>query len=384
MAGAPAGSPTTLDELETPALVLDEPRMARNVERMQAQVRRLGVAFRPHAKTGKCVEVTRRVLGAERGPIAVSTLHEADEFLARGLTDILYAVGIVPGKFEHVARLRAAGCELTVVLDSVEMARALSRFCEGRDIAVPVLIEIDCDGHRSGVPPDSALLTEVAAALGGGATLRGVLTHAGESYNCRSPAALAAMAEQERERAVSAAHRLRAAGYAAPVVSVGSTPTALFARSLAGVTELRAGVFVFFDLVMAGIGVCEVDDIALSVLATVIGHQRDKGWLITDAGWMALSRDRGTARQPVDQGYGLVCDGDGRLLPGLLVRDANQEHGVVARRDGGSPEWGRHPVGSLLRIVPNHACATAAQHSAYRVVAGSRRVLATWERFGGW
>jgi D-serine deaminase-like pyridoxal phosphate-dependent protein len=143
-------------------------------------------------------------------------------------------------------------------------------------------------------------------------------------------------------------------------------------------------VFVFFDLVMAGIGVCEVDDIALSVLATVIGHQRDKGWLITDAGWMALSRDRGTARQPVDQGYGLVCDGDGRLLPGLLVRDANQEHGVVARRDGGSPEWGRHPVGSLLRIVPNHACATAAQHSAYRVVAGSRRVLATWERFGGW
>jgi D-serine deaminase-like pyridoxal phosphate-dependent protein len=192
------------------------------------------------------------------------------------------------------------------------------------------------------------------------------------------------MAEQERAQVVHAAGRLRAAGHAAPVVSVGSTPTALFARRLDGVTEVRAGVFVFFDLVMAGLGVCAVDDIAVSVLATVIGHQAEKRWIVTDAGWMAMSRDRGTAKQPVDQGYGLVCDADGRPMADLIVAEANQEHGIVAPRPGKDVDLAAFPVGTLLRILPNHACATAAQHSSYRVVRGAREVEATWERFSGW
>src|SRR5690606_30757372 len=97
---------------------------------------------------------------------------------------------------------------------------------------------------------------------------------------------------------------------------------------LDGVTEVRAGVFVFFDLVMNGLGVCDQSDIALSVLCTVIGHQKKKGWVITDGGWMAMSRDRGTAKQATDQGYGVVCDYDGTPIPDLVMRDANQEHGV--------------------------------------------------------
>ena len=167
-------------------------------------------------------------------------------------------------------------------------------------------------------------------------------------------------------------------------MSVGSTPTATFARALDGVTEVRAGVYVFFDLVMAGLGVCALDDIAVSVLASVIGHQADKGWIITDAGWMAMSRDRGTASQRVDQGYGVVCDLDGRPIDDLIVVDANQEHGIVAHRDGGAVDCARFPVGTLLRILPNHACATAAQHPAYHVIAGEPVVEAVWPRFSGW
>src|SRR5690606_15175784 len=143
---------------------------------------------------------------------------------------------------------------------------------------VPTLIEIDSDGHRAGVAPESPLLLEIAALLG--EDLRGVMTHAGESYKCVSDDAKRTMAEQERDAAVSAAMRLRVAGFASPVVSVGSTPTAHFADDLAGVTEVRAGVYMFHDLVMAGLGVCAVDDIAISVLVTVIGHQAEKGWLI--------------------------------------------------------------------------------------------------------
>src|SRR3546814_15477183 len=98
---------------------------------------------------------------------------------------------------------------------------------------------------------------------------------------------------------------------------------------------------------MAGIGLCTLDDIALSVLTTVIGHQHDKDWIIVDAGWMALSRDRGTASQRVDQGYGVVCDEAGPPLPGLLVAGANQEHGHVQVRPGseiGRASW-RERVG---------------------------------------
>jgi D-serine deaminase-like pyridoxal phosphate-dependent protein len=268
---------------------------------------------------------------------------------------------------------------LKVIVDNVDLAKALA------GAPLDVLIEIDSDGHRAGLRPDDARLLEVARALaGGGATVAGVMTHAGASYSCASIAEIRAMAARERDAAVHAARRLRAAGFAAPVVSVGSTPTATYADELTGVTEVRAGVFVFFDLVMAGIDVCGTGDIALSVLATVIGHQEEKGWALIDAGWMALSRDRGTSRQRVDQGYGLVCDAAGKPIDDLIVVDANQEHGIVAHRSGDPAKLPEIPVGTLLRILPNHACATAAQHERYAVLDESGHIAAAWERFSGW
>jgi D-serine deaminase-like pyridoxal phosphate-dependent protein len=229
-------------------------------------------------------------------------------------------------------------------------------------------------------------LLEVGRTLAeGGCELRGVMTHAGASYNQGTVEGIRAMAAQERDAVVNSARMLRAAGLPCPVVSVGSTPTATYAEDLAGVTEVRAGVFVFFDLVMAGLNVCAVDDIAASVLASVVGHQRDKGWIIVDAGWMAMSRDRGTAKQKTDQGYGLVCDARGRPYPDLIMADANQEHGILALRAGARGPLPELPLGSLVRILPNHACATAAQHAAYQVVRGeSDAIQAVWPRIGGW
>jgi D-serine deaminase-like pyridoxal phosphate-dependent protein len=374
-----------LTRLETPALLLDEARMERNIERMRRQVQRLGVAFRPHVKTNKCHEVARRLMTSPEGPITVSTLLEADYFAEHGVKDILYAVCIAPNKMDHVLRLQARGARMSIILDSVEAARMVAQRLAAAPTDVGVLIEVDSDGHRSGVQPDSPELLAIARALAeGGVPVRGVMTHAGSSYDCRSPEALRAMAEQERAAIVRAAHRLRAAGFACPVVSVGSTPTALFAEHLEGVTELRAGVYVFFDLVMAGIGVCSVDDIALSVLATVIGHQREKGWTLLDAGWMAMSRDRGTASQPVDQGYGLVCDVQGRPLADYILVGANQEHGIMARRPGAGSDSLELQVGQQVRILPNHACSTAAQYGAYQVVGKDGAITDTWQRFSGW
>lgn len=369
------------EDLPTPALLLDEAKLDRNCRRMRERLHAHGVMLRPHVKTAKNVEVARRALDAPAGPITVSTLREAEHFFEHGFRDLLYAVGMVPAKVPRLAALARQGARVTAIVDSVEAAGALLEASEREELVMPALIEIDSDGHRAGVAPASRTLLEVGKALGG--SLRGVMTHAGDSYNCASIEAIRAVAEREREAVVASARALRQEGHPCPVVSVGSTPTATFAASFEGVTEVRTGVYVFQDLVMAGLGVCEVGDIALSVLGSVIGRQREKGWIITDAGWMAMSRDRGTARQRIDQGYGVVCDAAGEPIEDLIMVDANQEHGIVARRGGGAIDFARFPVGSLVRILPNHACATAAQHGEYHVVRDGRETQ-VWERFGGW
>ena len=371
-----------LETLDTPSLLLDAAKLERNCERMRSRLASFGVTLRPHVKTGKSVEVARVALGAEKGPITVSTIREAEYFFDHGFDDILYAVGIVPSKVPRLAAMVKRGAHVATIVDSVEAATALIAAARQERVSIPAMIEVDSDGHRAGVPPADARLVEIAAVLG--PSLRGVMTHAGHSYNVGASAeAIAAVAEGERAAVVASAALLREKGHPCPVVSVGSTPTATFARSFDGVNEVRVGVYVFNDLVMAGIGVCRVDEIAISVLASVIGHQAQKGWIITDGGWMAMSRDRGTASHGVDQGYGIVCDEAGNPVEDLIVADANQEHGIVARRGGGPLDVARFPIGSRLRVLPNHACATAAQHAEYQVLRDGR-LEGTWERFSGW
>lgn len=381
------------DDIDTPAALIDVSRMERNIARMQRRMDSLGVAFRPHVKTSKCVEVVHAQIAAGARGITVSTLKEAEAFFAAGVTDILYAVSIVPTKLERALALRRRGCDLKLIVDNTAAARAIGEFGRAHGETFEVWIEIDTDGHRSGVVPEDALLLDVGRALqDGGVRVGGVLTHAGSSYDLNTPAALAALAEQERAGCVRAAERLRAAGIACDVVSVGSTPTALFAEHLEGVTEVRAGVYVFFDLVMHNVGVCATDDLALSVLTTVIGHQPDKGWAIVDAGWMAMSRDRGTAKQAHDFGYGLLCLADGTPLPGFTMSGANQEHGIVSLVDDaptGAPAGAatdivaRLPIGTRLRILPNHACATGSQFPEYQALSAEGETH-TWTRFHGW
>ncbi|RQU03168.1 DSD1 family PLP-dependent enzyme [Burkholderia cepacia] len=374
-----------LQTLNTPAALIDVGRMRHNIGRMQAHLDTLCVRFRPHVKTTKCTHVVDAQIAAGAQGVTVSTLKEAEQFFAHGIRDIVYAVGMVPAKLGQALALRRQGCDLKLVTDSLPAAHAIAEFGRAHGERFEVWIEVDVDGHRSGIPPDAGLLIDVGRALvDGGLVLGGVMAHAGSSYEYSTPEALAAIAEQERSRTVRAAERLRAAGLPCPVVSIGSTPTALAARHLDGVTEVRAGVYVMFDLVMHNIGVCDLSDIALSVLTTVIGHQEEKGWAIVDAGWMAMSRDRGTQRQARDFGYGQVCTEHGDVLGDYVMSAANQEHGIVSRAS--APDSGiaqRFPIGTRLRILPNHACATGAQHPEYQAI-GDDGSAQAWPRFYGW
>lgn len=373
-----------LAALATPAALIDTERMQRNIDLMQQRMNTLGVALRPHVKTSKSVAVVERQIAAGARGITVSTLKEAEQFFAAGVTNILYAVGMVASKLPQALALRVRGCDLKIIVDSIDAARGVVAFGVAQQHVFEVWLEVDTDGHRAGLAPEGDELIAVAHALhDGGMRLGGVMTHAGASYALNTPEALQAMAEQERSRCVHAADRLRAAGVPCPNVSVGSTPTALSATHLEGVTEVRAGVYVFHDLVMTNIGVAALADVALSVLTTVIGHQKEKGWALVDAGWMAMSRDRGTQAQTHDYGYGQVCDVSGKPVAGYVIDSANQEHGIVARVGEIDHDIAaRFPVGMLLRILPNHACATAAQFPEYVAVGGDDCV--SWARFYGW
>ncbi|MYX95825.1 DSD1 family PLP-dependent enzyme [Streptomyces sp. SID486] len=373
---------------DTPFAVVDVHRTRRNIARLRARADRLGVTLRPHVKTAKSPDAALLLHDGTPGPVTVSTLAEAEAFAAAGHRDLTYAVGVAPHKLPRVVALSRRGVTLRVLLDSTEQATFVASAAREAGVALPTQIEIDCDGHRGGLRPDAPGLTGIGRILHEAGCLDGVLTHAGESYFARTAEEQREAAHAERDAAVAAAERLRAAGLPVATVSVGSTPTAHAADDLTGVTELRAGNYVFFDLVMAGLGVCALDDLALSVVVTVIGHRPEYGWIVTDGGWTAMSRDRGTAMQAQDQGYGLVTDLSGTLIPNLVMTAASQEHGTLTARDGAAlPEL---PIGTRLRVLPNHACATAAQHHGYHVVdsahgrAAAPAVEAYWPRVTGW
>ncbi len=376
----------TIFDLQTPALILDRRKLEANAKRMRDRVGQLGVTLRPHVKTSKSIDVLRILAGGTGVPITVSTLAEAHYFFNRGVRDILYAVGIAPVKFPQIADLIRAGCTLRIILDSVEAADAVQAFGSAEGLTIEALIEVDTDGRRAGVAPDSDLLIEVARRLSSasGARLVGVMTHAGGSYSARTLGEFEHIAERERAGAVGAAERLRDAGFRADIVSVGSTPTVHYARSLEGVTEARVGVYAFGDLVQAELGTCAIEDIAISVLASIIGHSRSHGRVLIDSGFLALSRDRGTTDFPVDWGYGAVCDAStGELIEGVRVDSTNQEHGIITATSG-KIDWSRFPIGGRVRILPNHACATAAAYDRYFVTDGDARIADIWERVNGW
>lgn len=374
-----------LDGLETPRLLLDADRLARNCAAMRERCSALGVGLRPHLKTAKSLEVARVALAGAVSAITVSTLHEAEYFARNGYRDILCASGIVPGKLAHAARIqRENGCDLILVTDARAVAEAAAQFAQSNDVTLSFLIEIDCGEHRSGQLSDAPEVVAIARAIHASPhlRLRGVMAHAGHSYGADVPAAVVPIATAERDAAVGAASRIRKAGLPCEIVSIGSTPTVLMADHLAGVTEARAGIYMFWDLAQLSRKVCREEDLAVSVLASVIGHTRHANTLILDAGALALSKDIGANRLLPDAGYGYLCDPQTmQRLGALAVNTVHQEHGTVLVDDA---SWfDRLPVGSLVRILPNHACITCAGYGVYDVVRDGA-IVARWERINGW
>jgi D-serine deaminase-like pyridoxal phosphate-dependent protein len=379
-------APASLLELETPCLVADRERIVANAARMRERAARFGFELRPHLKTAKSADIAKIAHGGDVGPITVATLREADYFLRNGFTDITYAVAVTPNKFARAAHLMNDGLDLKLLLSDSGVAFQLVVFASEHGCDIDVMLEIDSGEHRTGFLPESPDLVDTAALVAESENLNltGLLTHGGHSYRCRTHKEIAAVAEQERLSLLAAQKLLAEHSIRLGVLSSGSTPTALHGENFEGITEMRPGVYLAGDLFQAQLGTCKLDDIAVSVLSTVVAQDRGQNRLIIDAGGLALSKDRSTRKSPVDYGYGLLTRADGtRFEADLIVTGVHQEHGEV-RSESPIPFEDLAP-GSFVRVLPNHACMTAAAYDRYHVVAGDDlAIIDTWPKTSGW
>jgi D-serine deaminase-like pyridoxal phosphate-dependent protein len=370
-----------IEDLPTPSALVDLDRLESNAKRMAEKAMRLGVRLRPHVKTHKCIEAARIQTDLHFGGLTVSTLAEAQAFAAGGFSDITYAVPIAPQKIGAAADLHAEIGYLNLLVDHPDTVRAIEELASSRSISLPVYLEIDCGDGRSGVDPASDIAQLLVRRLADSEAIdfRGLLTHAGHSYRSRSRSEVYEVACEERNLITAFAAEIRDLGVELPEVSVGSTPTLRAIDDLTGVTEARPGNYIFFDAFQAAIGSCDLDDVAFSLLATVISVDTQQARAIIDAGALALSKDLGPIHVDPECGFGLPVTLEGQhRLPGLRLVGLTQEHGTLT----GPGVEALHP-GTRIRILPNHSCLSAACFDRYNVVR-ELEVVDEWHPVRGW
>ncbi len=353
---------TSIEDLETPAVLIDLDILAANIARQAERAREAGVKLRPHAKTHKLPEVGRMQLAAGASGLSLAKTGEAEVFAEAGFTDIFLAYPIVGA--DKGKRLLALSdrVNLSVGADSAEGARTLSEIFASAGRKIRLLLKIDSGLHRVGVEPSRAL--EVAARIAElpGVELAGVFTHAGQAYHAETHDAVAAVGRHEGETVARVAAELRQAGLPIREVSVGSTPTAPHAMRIAGVTECRPGNYVYNDASQVNLGVCALEDCAMTVLATVVSVPAPER-AVLDAGSKTLSSD---GLRPSAGGHGFVLGKKSRIAR------LSEEHGVVDVAAGES-----FRVGERVSVLPNHTCVVSNLHDrVYAVRKG--RVEEVW------
>jgi D-serine deaminase-like pyridoxal phosphate-dependent protein len=339
--------------LDTPRLLVDTTRLDRNIRRMAELASAAGVALRPHAKTHKMLQVADRQIAAGCTGLTVAKLGEAELFARHGVDDLLVAYPVWGrSKWQRLCDL-AATTTIRVAADSREVFEGISDAASANGVVIRARIEVDTGFGRCGVQT-----TDEALALAGrvsrlpGLELVGLMSFAGQMYRTRADHRREA-AMQDAGRLVEVADALRADGFEISEVSVGSTPSAMYVGDLAGVTELRPGTYVFSDRDQVGLGWGELDDCALTILATVVSRPTPTRAVI-DAGTKTLSSDQASA---VD-GWG-----DVRGHPDWRLASLSEEHGVLDVPAEDAPA-----IGTFVEIIPNHACGALNLHDEVTVV----------------
>jgi D-serine deaminase-like pyridoxal phosphate-dependent protein len=331
--------PALPDGLDTPRVVVDLARVAANIERLQVEMGRRGIALRPHAKTHKSVAVARMQLVAGAHGITVGTLGEAEVFSGAGIEDVFlaYPIWAEGPKAVRLRALNEASGGFRVGLDSVGGADRLAAAVAGTARPLGVLIEIDPGLHRTGLATPEAVVEVGRAARTAGLVVGGVFSHGGHGY--RIDGAVSAGADEVRTLGEAAA-ALRADGFAIDRISAGSTPTMLSAAT-GDVNEMRAGTYVYGDRQQWALSAIPADGCAVAVAATVVSVHADR--VVLDAGAKTLTKDLADWLT----GYGAIVG-----YPELVIERVNDYHGVVAA----PPGVDRPRLGQVVAVIPNHIC----------------------------
>lgn len=371
-----------LETIKTPSLIVDIERIKQNAERISARAKSLNVNLRPHVKTHRCAEIAKIQTANNFGGIMVSTLSEAHFFAANGFTDITYGVPVERGKFAEAFEISRKTEKFSVLTDDTETVKKLNEKAKLENAKMNVFVKIDVGYHRCGVEPHTKEAFEIPQLISDSSNLNfeGILTHAGHSYHANSPEKLLQIARNERDLMRNLADELRAKGLRVPTVSIGSTPTMSAIDNLDGIAEFRCGNYIFFDAFQATLGSCAFADCALTVLAAVVHRDEKRRKIVVDAGAVALSKDRGAVEFDENCGYGRVYDLAGNDL-NLRVGSLSQEHGEIFAADESVFE--KLKVGSRVRILANHSCLTALQHSHYHILEGDK-IIDKWAINRGW
>lgn len=371
-----------LETIKTPSLIVDFGRMKRNAERIANRAKELNINLRPHVKTHRCLEIARIQTEKTSGKIMVSTLSEAKFFSANGFSDITYGVPIERGKFDEAIEIAKQTEKFSLLTDDVETVLKLNEKAKSENVKLSIFVKIDVGYHRCGVEPNTKEAFEIPQKIADSSNLNfaGILTHAGHSYHADDAKKLLNVAHEERDKMLNLAGELRGKGLNVPCVSIGSTPTFSAIDSLDGITEFRAGNYIFFDAFQATIGSCKFEDCALTVLTAVVHRDATRQKIVVDAGAVALSKDRGAVEFDAGCGYGRVYDLEGNDL-NLRVELLSQEHGEISVAD--EKVFNSLKVGSRVRILANHSCLTALQHSHYHIL-DDGKIVDRWEINRGW
>jgi D-serine deaminase-like pyridoxal phosphate-dependent protein len=334
----------TVDELDTPSLLIDLDVLDANIAEMAEVAQNAGVGLRPHTKTHKSPAIAQMQVDAGASGITVAKLGEAEVMADAGFDDVLVAFPIVGDRKLDRLRALAERVSVRVSLDAVEVAEGVGRV--GKDIArdVPVLVEVDTGLRRMGRAPGrpSAELARSIADVPG-VEVVGLLTHAGHAYASTDAQELRAVAEREAWDLLETAELCADQGTQIREISVGSTPTARIVAQVPGVTEIRPGTYVFNDVQQLRLGVATEAMCAATVLVTVVARPTAERFLV-DGGTKTFSADGGDG--PPFPGRGVVVD-----RPELVIDFMNEEHGVghvVGDAD--------LSIGERLRVIPLHVC----------------------------
>jgi len=338
--------------LRTPYPVVSASRLKANILRMQALASSAGIRLRPHAKTHKSPVIARMQLEAGAVGICCAKLGEAEVFADHGIPDIRLPYPINPSNADRAIALMDR-VTLSIIVDDEDVAREWSAAMTRAGKSLNVLVKIDVGFHRCGMDPAMPDLVERIGRIAAlpGLTFKGILSHAGHAYHASSHDELAAIAATETTIMVGLADTLRAAGVVVDEVSVGSTPTASFAPTQRGITEMRPGNYVFYDRTQVGLGSAKIANCAMFVVASVVSRPAPDR-VILDCGSKTLTSDgcRGFDATP---GHGLVFPNANNDVPdtAIVVERLSEEH-ATCRVPVDSP---LRP-GDRVRVLPNHSC----------------------------